>query len=862
MNSQARALIELLSSNLYLTCDIGHICHVMNSSSSSASSASSPLSLKQDFLLLLSHNKFINDIKGIFIAQDMNDEAIMLTYNKNDQTFSWILYNPEIDCIQFIIKLCKNENEFQLTINKDGVVNYLVISQITDGSAKLSLSTDPTNSLHFRLKDFFLIEGGGADENEDNKLKEKVNEEVETSHLPDNIVIAIFEAGPLGLTLRRKGDGVIYAHEVDPGMQAEKNNIIAGDILWSVGSQTLGDDVITKERWTELVKYIQSSPRPLQMLFQRKVGSSPQISPSTAPPQLTQTPVPSNSSSTSNDSKPVENPPQSPPQSPPTSPIDSPTSQSEDSADMISLKRLAARLIFKEKEKQAEPSQKQKISAMVKSKLNAADRALAHAMEVIVKPGRKILKHGSVGVPGKLALWNVQTKKILFLLSDLLLITTGQGEKFLVETLIDLQTCKVNIRVESDLIDQTTVNINSCFELIHPGGISLLICDDHGSQQAWVQAIYGAICDGVDEDERRRVIGWRHQYLLGTMHSAVLSRDVRKVRNLLEACANGEIEPLELETQDDDGYTPLHYACLLRLTNITRLLHESSADVTIPDAHGLTPLHWAALQLDWEALEMLCTHLFHIDILDAKNRSPLYLACVEGRNVKGHTDISSLIKCVTCLLYAGADPNFKDKEGLSCLHYLCASWQYQVVEVILRFGNSDNKVPAGSHRADVNIRADNGGWTPLHYACSGQPIKRAIGLGQRILQSGDIDTVIAGNPDHGSELQPWIQSADEEEMEQTNQADSISTIRILLDNGAIPNLVDFRGRRPLSILADNLYRFVDSYQACLATVVSHGGRLEELPSEFKADDATAVIEEGQTFWAQKKVLNGDDLGIK
>jgi hypothetical protein len=861
-NCQARAVIELVRPEVSLRSDLGTFCTILPCLPEEASTQ------PQEFLLLLRNRKFDDGNSGLFIAQDHNDEAIMLSLNDN-HTFSWTLFNPELDCLEFNIKLGSSENEFELTTLTNSVIEYLVISHIDNGVASLSLSKDPANSLHFRVKDFFFMDNNTAEqaeaEAEDEKLAEQVDSQFEPPSVPENVVIAIFEEGSLGLTLRRRNDGVVYAHEVDSGTQADKNNIQVGDILWAVGSQTIGDNLITKERWTELVKYIQSTPRPLQMLFQRKETVTSLPAPT---PQVLQTLASTASSSASNDSRIISpsNKSQSPSISPPLSPQSTSPTHVEDSPDIVSLKRLASRLIFKEKEKQPEQNQKQKISSMVKSKLSGSDRALAHSMEVIVRPGRKIIKHGCVGVPGKMALWNVQTKKFLFLMTDLLLITVGQGEKFLVESCIDLQTCKVNVRVESDLIDPTTTDLKSVFEIIHPTGTSLIICDDFGSQQAWVEAIYEAICDGVDQEERIRVIGWRHQYMLGTMHSAVLSHDIRKVRNLLEACANGEIDPLELETQDDDGYTPLHYSCLLRLTNITRLLHESSADVTIPDSHGLTALHWAALQLDWEALEMLCTHVFHIDILDGKNRSPLYLACVEGRNVKGHTDITSLIKCVTCLLHSGANPNFKDKEGLSCLHFLSASWQYPVVEVILNFGrSSSNKSSLTSPEnqlSDVNIRADNGGWTPLHYACSGQPLKRAIGEGQRILQSGDSETIIAGNPDHGTELQPWIQSSDEEEMEQTNQADSISTIRILLEHGAIPNLSDFRGRRPMAILAENLYRFVDSYQACLVTIISHGGRLEDVPEEFKADDAATVIAEGQEFWNQKKTLNGDDLKIR
>jgi hypothetical protein len=869
---RARAIVGLISQTLSITCDLDLPCTVVDGEEEFH---------KQEFLILLFQKKLTDGMRGIFLAQSQDDEAIMLQSNP-EGALSWALYNPEVMCLDLFLKLNPKcpEKEFELTTVRNGVTEYLVISAIRAGIASLSFSKDPTNSLHFQIKDFFLLEdgseegvGAGEDEEEEKEddneeLKGKVEAEMDAPEIPENIVIANFEAGSLGLTLRRKNDGVVYAHEVDPGLQADQNHIQAGSLLWSVGSHTLGNKPVTKEQWTSLVKYIQSSPRPLQMLFQIPPPMTSSTSTAVKPPDAPLVTAPSNANQDGASAQ-----PQSPPLSSPTSSTSSLPSSSlpssplseQESADIVSLKRIAARLIFKEKEKPPESSNpKQKISSIVKSKLSGTDRVLALAMEMIVKPGRKLLKHGPIGVPGKMALWNVQNKKFLFLFSDLVLLTAAQGDKFLVESSIDLQTCKINIRVASEQIDPSTVDPKSVFELIHPGGSSILICEDLGSQQAWVQAIYEAICDGVDLNERKRVIGWRHQYISGTMHSAVLSHDIRKVRGLLEACADGEIDPLELETQDEDGYTPLHYSCLLRLTNITRLLHESSADVTIPDSHGLTALHWAALQLDWEALEMLCTHVFHIDILDEKNRSPLYLACVEGRNVQGHTDIPSLIKCVTCLLDAGANPNLKDKEGLSSLHYLSASWQYPVVDAILKFGRSLTKRTAAtdSQLSDVNIRADNGGWTPLHYACSGQPIKRAIGEGQRILQSGDSETIIAGNPDHGSELQPWIQSSDGEDMEQTNQADSISTIRILLDHGAIPNLSDFRGRRPLTILADNLYRFVDSFQACLITLTSHGARLEELPDVFRQEDSAIVIQEGQTMWTNKKILNGDEIGLR
>jgi hypothetical protein len=105
----------------------------------------------------------------------------------------------------------------------------------------------------------------------------------------------------------------------------------------------------------------------------------------------------------------------------------------------------------------------------------------------------------------------------------------------------------------------------------------VFLCPSQEQQQKWVQHMSHSICEHVItlNGSSSLGVGWRHQYLLGTMHAAVMQRNQALIVNLLESFAAGEIEEEALEGPDEDGYTPLHYACILRLTGIVQLLQES-----------------------------------------------------------------------------------------------------------------------------------------------------------------------------------------------------------------------------------------------------------------------------------------------
>jgi ankyrin repeat protein len=98
------------------------------------------------------------------------------------------------------------------------------------------------------------------------------------------------------------------------------------------------------------------------------------------------------------------------------------------------------------------------------------------------------------------------------------------------------------------------------------------------------------------------------------LHSAVVCRNEVSVRDLIRECEVGNIDSSIIDEEDEDGFTPLHYACILRCHGIIDALHAANVDVTIKDRYGFTPIHWAALQLDDYTLSLLTSHVFNIGI--------------------------------------------------------------------------------------------------------------------------------------------------------------------------------------------------------------------------------------------------------
>jgi len=422
------------------------------------------------------------------------------------------------------------------------------------------------------------------------------------------------------------------------------------------------------------------------------------------------------------------------------------------------------------------------------------------------------------------------------------------------------------------------------FQVIYPGATLQLIADSKEEKEVWVLNLFIAICAQVEgEGGEGRRLGWQHQYMLGTMHSAVLSHDEMQVRDLIQLCDSGQMEFATcIDAVDEDGYTPLHYACMLRMHGIIRALHEAAADVTATDRDGLTPLHWAAMQLDAFSLELLCSHVFDLDFYDKQQRTPLFMACVEGRDMKGHTDVVLLRNCVSTMLRLHPDVNLRDTQtGYTILHYLAGSWQYETIEVLDEAGGLEVNARSG---LEVNARSgeqqdDCTGMTPLHVACLASPLKRAEGEGMRILHSKEANPRSEKNNDnndnnnnddsnnngHAGNVNKNQNAAPL--MEKLNHPYGSTTLRALLKAGARPNMKDARGRTALHILAepgrDDLWDLMELTDG-VAVLVSFGARFDDsspalvsLKDRLLGVDVDALIDR----WNSLPVINGDSLNL-
>jgi ankyrin repeat protein len=655
-------------------------------------------------------------------------------------------------------------------------------------------------------------ENNAADEDE---LAIENSDEIESNA---DLIEVSFEEGPLGITLRRRPeDGVVFVYDIIPESQAVRLNIKLNDELWAIGDIEIGVTPLDKEAWDGLIRHIKQSARPLNMTWKRFKSTD----------------------DTENTDK-IEN-------------IDSVEDSVEvvdvvHSPSFVHLKSIVDRLFIKEEKNNFVNS----LAGVNSVPVTRRNSNLSNELSSLLKEGRSIIKIGSLFVPAKAALgWVTQTRKKFILLSDTLIITTPQNnDKLQVDHIIDLQTCKIrsNGQVFGGSNDGEQNN-DVMFQIIFPGASIDVFAENKEVKEVWVLSIFLAICECVGQSER--VLGWRHQYMLGTIHSAVLARDEARVRELIQQCELGHIDFASIEAQDEDGYTPLHYAVILRIHNIIRLLHEATADAKAPDIRGLTPLHWAALLLDDYALTLLTEQVVDIDLLDNENRTPLYLACVEGRDVNGKSNPVILKKCVACLLARRSKVDLCDKQGRTLVHYLAASWQFDSMNLLIEEGVDPRIIDNSPDKR-----------TSLHYAANATPLKLAISESIVLLDkigiapSSSTALLMSNNNDAESGFNFEIK-------EELNRPFGASTLRSLLNAGARPNFKDGNGKTALSIITqpEQAQLWGEEWIDAIAVLMAFGARVED-PVSLKNRCPEINFAAFAEKWSSVPVVNGDGIDIK
>lgn len=647
-------------------------------------------------------------------------------------------------------------------------------------------------------------------------------------------VETLFGEGSLGVVLRRRAeDGIVFVHEIIPDSQAVHINVLPGDELWTVGDSEIGQTPLDKEAWNGLIAFIKQSNRPLRMIWHRKSNFG--VEDKALEEQSQQFSSTSGCESTianqngSNSCLKVDELQE-----------EQPTSQDyQSSPHFQELSKVLSRISNKEKDSTSSLASFLTVGT-TQSKRGAN---LPDPMSLLVD-GRRILRIGDLNSESKPVppLWLKSVcKRRVILMNDLLLVAIPAGGNMLsLEYLIDLPISKINSFGHSfglAGVDEESVKASDImeetlsFEVVWPGGDVKFIAENRESKDIWILNIFLAICETVAEEGR--VLGWRHQYLLGTMHSAVLSRSEERVRELILYHEQRNLPYSFIDMADQDGYTPLHYACMLRLTSTVKLLYDSKANILLIDKHGFTAIHWAAMQLDICSLRILCSHVKDVNCYDASGRNPLVLLCVEGRDISGTTDFMMLKDCVEILLVHQPFCDWRDELGNSIVHYVASSWQCAALELILDY---DCRL--------INSVENVFEMTPLLIAARGMSIKRAIGEGHKLLNQ---------TKQFSMEQLHMV--------EDLSKTHAIDTLRSLLKHGAKPNQKDKLGRSLLHILLEPEalvhWDNEELLQNAISLALSYGARPDEqiliiLKTRFPNLNFGAVMEK----WSSLSTIDG------
>lgn len=187
------------------------------------------------------------------------------------------------------------------------------------------------------------------------------------------------------------------------------------------------------------------------------------------------------------------------------------------------------------------------------------------------------------------------------------------------------------------------------------------------------------------------------------IHDAARKGDLEKVRSLVEANAG------LVNLKDQDGRTPLHWACLSGRQEVISFLADHGAGVNALDSRANAPFHYLAYRDDGQGIQLLLKKGTDPNILDNEQNAPLHLAAqanavkaakaltahgakLELKNNYGRTPLLMCARerggpeMTRLLLEAGADVNAKDRAASTPLELAAWRGKKEVVDILLEAG--------------------------------------------------------------------------------------------------------------------------------------------------------------------------------
>ncbi|KAK6530666.1 hypothetical protein TWF281_007505 [Arthrobotrys megalospora] len=289
----------------------------------------------------------------------------------------------------------------------------------------------------------------------------------------------------------------------------------------------------------------------------------------------------------------------------------------------------------------------------------------------------------------------------------------------------------------------------------------------------------GAQVDSADKDNRTPLV-----YAVWNGHVAVVDL-------LLKAGARIDLE-------DNTGGTPLLYAISSGYHDIVELISKKGTmtNTKLDDSHIATLFSSAAGKgHDVVLKQMLKTGKFDPGLKDSEGRTALSRAAENG------------YEAIVMLLLEtnGLNPDLKDLDGQTPLSYAAREGHEAIIKLLLETGKVDPDSKDSYKRTPLSLAAENGheaivtlllqtgkldpnsdceeGWTPFSYAIESRVPSVASAMIQALLRWG-------ARVDFEYKLPTPLLRA-------IRQGD-IALVKLLLENGAQPDLKSSGGRTPLS----------------------------------------------------------------
>jgi len=330
------------------------------------------------------------------------------------------------------------------------------------------------------------------------------------------------------------------------------------------------------------------------------------------------------------------------------------------------------------------------------------------------------------------------------------------------------------------------------------------------------------------------------------IHLAAISGNVQIAELLL---TNGA----DVNEQDDNGATPLTFAAGRRHIDMVRYLLEKGADVRIRNTAGMTPLFFAGTP---EIATVILDNGADIDAPSNDGTTPLLAAVWRGR--------SELIRY---LLERGADPNLFNDAGTTPLFAVNGENIIQITRMLIDNGarvnvrNGQAETPLHniawtgsvetaelllSNGADINAVSDFG-WTPLCMAalCNAEITKYLISKGA---------TVNPHEPKDTKECPCRVEF--QTPLHCAVRSDSINTIQVLVQNGALVNVVDGEGLTPLHLAVRN------GNSEIVKHLLDHGAVINVTEGHYGANEMHIAAATGQKDIAALLIDNDIEIGAK